>query len=238
MVAGGFRAGVIHARAMLPLAGCLLLFVASGRAAELTDTIDAARLDQPLLARAIFDETNRVRVELGRKPFAREQKLDEAADTQANIGALFRPPSHTNPFPLIATPEDRVRFAGLDPLRVSENIALLSIYDVPRNTTVYWLKNDSTLRDSRTGGPVRLHTYASFAKAIVSEWMNSPGHRANIVDERLRYLGCAVRASKSKDDMDMIFAVQAFFTPRRKNALAQSQPPPANDGPLRIPGGY
>ncbi|MBX3737623.1 MAG: CAP domain-containing protein [Candidatus Didemnitutus sp.] len=228
---------MIHARAILPLAG-LLLFVASGWAAELTDPIDAARLDQALLARAIFDETNRVRVQLGRKPFAREPKLDEAADTQANIGALFRPPSHTNPFPLIATPADRVRFAGLDPLRVSENIALLSIYDVPRNTSVYWLKNDSTLRDSRTGGPVRLHTYASFAKAIVGEWMNSPGHRANIVDEKLRYLGCAVRASKSKDDMDMIFAVQAFFTPRRKNAFAQTGRAPSSDAATRLRGGY
>lgn len=176
---------MIHARAILPLAG-LLLFVASGWAAELTDPIDAARLDQALLARAIFDETNRVRVQLGRKPFAREPKLDEAADTQANIGALFRPPSHTNPFPLIATPADRVRFAGLDPLRVSENIALLSIYDVPGNASVYSLKNDPTPRDPRTGEPLRVHTYATFAKAIVGEWMNSPGHRANIVDEKLR----------------------------------------------------
>lgn len=237
MAINRFRDVVIHARVLLPLAG-LLLIVVSSRAAELTDAIDAARLDQSLLARAIFDETNRVRVQVGRKPFAREQKLDEAADTQANIGALFRPVSHTNPFPLIATPEDRVRFAGLDPSRVSENIALISIYDVPKNTGVYALKNDATLRDSRTGAPVRVHTYASFARAIVGEWMDSPGHRANIVDKRLRYLGCAVRASKSRDDLDMIFAVQAFFTPRRKNAFVQTERPPAEGAFLRLQGGY
>lgn len=222
---------------MLRVAGLLLVTLA-GQAAELTDKIDVAQLDQSLLARAIFDETNRVRVQLGHKPFGREQKLDEAADTQANIGVLFRPPSHTNPFPLIATPEDRVRFAGLDPLRVSENIALLSIYDVPRNTAVYFLKNDPTLRDSRSGNAVQVHTYASFARAVVGEWMNSPGHRANIVDEKLRYLGCAVRSSTGKDDLDMIFAVQAFFTPRRKNAFAQTQVMPSSSAALRLRGRY
>lgn len=194
----------------------MLLIAQAACAAVLSDPIDPAALDEPLLARAIFDETNRVRAQLGLKPFRAEPKLNEAAETQARIGAVFRPPSHTNPFPLIATPLDRVKFAGLEPERVAENIAQLSIYDVPSGTSIYYLKNDHTLRDERNGEPVRSHTYTTFARAIVEAWMNSPGHRENLVNTKLRYLGCAAKMSRSQDDIPMIFAVQAFFTPKHK----------------------
>jgi len=199
---------------------CLSLFFALAahavRAATLTDVIDPAALDEPLLSRAIFDETNRVRAGLGLKSFGAEPKLNDAAETQARIGSLFRPPGHTNPFPMIATPLDRVKFAGLEPDRVAENIAQISIYDVPSGGSIYYLKNDRTLRDARNGNPVRTHTYASFAQAIVQAWMNSPPHRENVVSTTLRYLGCAAKISRSQDDIPMIFAVQSFFTPKRK----------------------
>lgn len=193
-------------------------------AAELLDTIRPEQLDEPLLARAIFAETNRVRVQLGLKVFRAEPKLDDAADTQARMGAVFRPPSHTNPFPLIATPLDRVKFAGLDPELVAENIAQISIYDVPSGVSIYYLKNDRTLRDARDGQPVRTHTYASFAEAIVQAWMNSPGHRENIMNAKLSFLGCAAKISRSQDDIPMIFAVQAFFTPKKAAAAKSSLP--------------
>ncbi|HLP24858.1 MAG TPA: CAP domain-containing protein [Acidobacteriota bacterium] len=192
-----------------------LCAAASVVAAELSDAIQPESLDERLIARAIFDETNRVRAQLGLKPLGAEPKLDDAADTQARVGAVFRPPSHTNPFPLIATPLDRVKFAGLEPERVAENIAQISIYDVPSGGSIYYLKNDRTLRDARNGQPVRTHTYESFAREIVQAWMNSPGHRENIVSTKLRYLGCAAKMSRSQDDIPMLFAVQAFYTPKK-----------------------
>ncbi len=198
---------------------CLWLAVVftgvSAAAAQLSDVIEPEQLDEPLLARAIFDATNRARAQLGLKMFRAEPKLDDAADTQARLGALFRPPSHTNPFPLIATPLDRVKFAGLDPELVAENIAQISIYDVPSGVSIYYFKNDRTLRDARNGQPVRTHTYASFAQAIVQAWMNSPGHRENIVNAKLHFLGCAAKISRSQDEIPMIFAVQAFYTPKK-----------------------
>lgn len=203
----------------------LVLFAAgSAMAAQLADAIDPANLDEPLLAREILAETNRVRARLGLKTFRAEPKLDDAADTQARMGAVFRPPSHTNPFPLIATPLDRVKFAGLDPELVAENIAQISIYDVPSGGSIYYLKNDRTLRDGRNGQPVRTHTYASFAQAIVQAWMNSPGHRENIVNATLSFLGCAAKISRSQDDIPMIFAVQVFYTPKPGKANRPSLP--------------
>jgi len=192
-----------------------MVVAVAASAARLEDVIDVTQLDRTLLARAIFDETNRVRVAAKLRAFKSEPKLDVAADTQAQMGAVFRPPSHTNPFPLIATPMDRAKFAGLEPDFVAENIALIAIYDAPTGTAIYVTSKDATVRDLRNDQPVRRHTYASFARAIVEAWMASPGHRANILDPKLRYLGCAVRPTKSLEDVDMLFGVQAFYTPRR-----------------------
>jgi uncharacterized protein YkwD len=39
-------------------------------------------------------------------------------------------------------------------------------------------------------------TYLDCADAIVKQWMNSPGHRANILNSRLSYLGCGAHACR------------------------------------------
>jgi uncharacterized protein YkwD len=169
------------------------------------------------LARAIFEETNRVRAQLGLKPFRAEPKLDDAADTQARLGSVFRPPSHTNPFPMIATPLARVKLTGLHPKFVAENIATIPVYDVPSGVGFYRLKGEEALRDSRSGELLRRHTYRSFAAAVVAAWMNSPGHRANIVSQTLHFLGCSAQPAQSRDAVEMIFAVQVFYTPKGRD---------------------
>lgn len=205
----------------------LILFLALGASVALSAATDGAAekikvegFDAPRMARAIFEATNRMRTQLGLPAFRGLAKLDDAAETQARIGALFRPPSHTNPFPLIATPRDRVKLTGLKPRFVAENIAMLAIYDVPSGAGFYRLKGETEVRDDKTGQPLRVHTYESFATAVVEAWMNSPGHRASIVDKRLEYLGCCALPAQSQSGIDMIFAVQVFYTPegRERNA--------------------
>lgn len=187
------------------------------RQTSLDQPIQTGGLDAALLAAAIFHETNRVREQLGLKRFRPHEQLDDAAETQATIGALFRPPSHTNPFPFIATPLDRVKQVGLNPRQVAENIALISVYDAPHGTGFYHLKDDPRLRDARSGELLQRHTYRTFAASIVEAWMNSPGHRENIVEPTLHFLGCAVRETKSMSDIDMVFGVQVFYTPDRRS---------------------
>jgi uncharacterized protein YkwD len=59
------------------------------------------------------------------------------------------------------------------------------------------------------------HTYASFAARVVDDWMNSPPHRANLVNPELTSLGCAARTCLSwRGRQEQIYAVQVFFTPR------------------------
>ena len=187
------------------------------RRPELDARIEAANFDRDLMATAIFDESNRVRRQLGLQTFLKEPRLDEAADLEAAVGRATQPPSHTNPFPKIGTPLQRVEYVGLKPREVAENIALLSIYDIDSDIGV-----GVTVRNGRrqfvhpeTGENLKTATYRGLATKVVDAWMKSPGHRANLVNPNLLYLGCSVQPTLSIMHVDQLFCVQVFFTPVR-----------------------
>lgn len=179
--------------------------------------INPEKFDRALLERAIFHESNRVRAELGLRAFLAEPLVDKAAQLEAEVGRASQPPSHTNPFPLIGTPGERVKYVGLDAARVAENIALISIYDTGRGRDVGIVTregrkhfvNPHTLEDLKPA------SYRVFAATVVQAWMDSPGHRANLVSPALTYLGCAVLPTVNINGVNNLFCVQVFFTPAR-----------------------
>jgi uncharacterized protein YkwD len=177
--------------------------------------LDVANFDRALMTAAIFHETNRVRLELKLPVFRTLPKLDEAADLEAAVGKVYQPPSHTNPFPLIGSPAARVKYVGLEASRVAENIALLSIYEVDPNVGVGVALRGGRKHfvDPRTQADLPPTTYRRFAARVVQAWMNSPGHRANIVDPNLTCLGCSVQPTINILGVDNLFCVQVFFTP-------------------------
>jgi hypothetical protein len=187
------------------------------RQPALDQPIDHAAFDRQLMARAIFHETNRVRDKLGLRRFGSLPKLDEAADLEASVGRVYQPPSHTNPFPMIGTPMERVQFVGLKPGQVAENIALLSIYDIEMSVGV-----GMTVREGRrqfvhpgTHEELKPATYRKVAANVVHGWMNSPAHRANMVNPALLYLGCSAQPTASMLGVEQLFCVQVFFTPEK-----------------------
>lgn len=184
----------------------------------LDQRIDAGPFDRALLAAAIFHETNRVRLTQKLRALQPLPQLDRAADVQADVGVVLRLPSHENPFPSIATPMDRVKFVGRTPGFVAENIARLPAYDIDNTDGVAGVKDDGqqrTVVNRRTGEELVPATYRAMAVRLVEAWMKSPHHRANIVSPLARHLGCSARATKGDANVDMIFAVQVFFAPRR-----------------------
>jgi uncharacterized protein YkwD len=174
--------------------------------------------DQALMSAAIFHETNRVRQRLGLKSFMHVPKLDEAADRKASIGILQNELTHDNPLPNTATPADRVRSVGLRYRQVAENIARLGLLDLSPGVTQVGVRprgGRTEFYRLDTKQTVQLHTYESFAEVVVASWMNSPGHRAHIVNPELTSLGCAARPCRSPVvNHEQVYAVQVFFTPR------------------------
>ncbi|HEX2861680.1 MAG TPA: CAP domain-containing protein, partial [Lacunisphaera sp.] len=188
------------------------------RRAEVKTVVDHGSFDADLMAVAIFHETNRVRRRLGLEAFTHLAKLDEAADLKAVMGVMQEELTHHNPLPETATPAARVESVGLVYRVVAENLARLSLLNVPPGVTQIGIRrrggrDEPYLLD--TGRTVEPHTYASFAARVVEDWMNSPGHRANIVSPELKQLGCAARPALSwKGRQEQVYAVQVFFTPR------------------------
>lgn len=210
----------------------IMTFVAAARAAdwaqmppedfarrpEVGAAIDHGKFDPVLMAAAIFHETNRVRLRLGLSPFIYLAKLDEAADLKVVMGVMQSELSHDNPLPATATPADRVSAVGLTYRMVAENLARLSLLNAPPGVAQVGVRRRNGREESYlldTGRVLAPHTYASFAARVVDDWLNSPPHRANIVNPALTSLGCAARATLSwKGRQEQIYAVQVFFTPR------------------------
>lgn len=156
------------------------------------ETIDFLKVDYPLLNAAIFYETNRVRALNGLPPLNHCPALEVAAEMHAHdmvIGDFF---SHDNPDdPDRRTPALRLAQVGITSGRRTENIADTfgiryqsgGLVVPPRTGQPYFL-------DYTTRRPIPPHTYLSFAAAVVDEWLHSPGHRENILDGRVKYLGC------------------------------------------------
>lgn len=200
--------------------GCARMVLTSGEipapALAEPEALDAriavADFDRERLSLAIFHETNRVRRELGLPAFRYLPKLNEAADLEAMVGRVYRPPGHTNPFPTIGTPLERVKYVGLKPHSVMENIALLPIYETDIGLVLRDGKYEPV--DLATREPPRPATYRGLAAKVVKSWMESPGHRMNIANPELRYLGCSAQPTVAVSGIDQLFCVQVFFTPQ------------------------
>lgn len=104
--------------------------------------------------------TNENRRRLGLKDVVVHSSLQQAAESHSAEMLKLGYFSHTSPVQQRSRPSDRVRLAGADPLLVSENIFQC------------------------TG-----HKPEAAAKLTVQEWMDSPGHRQNILDAQATHVG-------------------------------------------------
>jgi uncharacterized protein YkwD len=155
----------------------------------LLEGFDGARL-----SRAIFEETNRVRVVHCLKPLRPESGLDAAADQQATYTSLALRAGHDNPMPGERNAAERVQHQNVPVARVGENSIMMGAL--------------------RIEGPEPFYGYGEFAGLLVNAWMNSPEHRENILNAGFTELGCGARLSHAFRQGDFrIFAIQVFARP-------------------------
>ena len=180
---------------------------------KLKEQIDFSSINYPLLHASIFYETNQQREKAGVTPLMFHQSLEAAAYGHAQDMKTYEFFSHTSVVSEKESLGDRVLLAGFNWSWVGENIAKSFGIDYQAGTPVYSPnQNGGYFSYEYQGEPILPHTYLSFAKAIVNQWMNSPGHRANILNVNYRYLG--VGTTHYQDDtfymMDKFYGVQVF----------------------------
>lgn len=177
--------------------------------------IDPDAIDSELLSAAIFFETNVRRIEHGLKPLDHLPKLREAAAMQTEIMAERNVLAHVNPErPERRTPWQRIEEVGLDPKFAAENVATHFLLDYKSGKPFYAsIEGDRQVFSYQPDGdPIPYHTYLSFASSLLDQWMDSPEHRKNILDENPTHLGCAARLSRREGTMDVCYCAQEFFT--------------------------
>ncbi len=186
-------------------------FATSERAKE---SLDMEHVDADLMSAAIFHETNKRRAENHLPALRHLAKLDAAAAMHAKDMAEGGWLEHENPNDTKKrTPRDRVKLAGLDPSFIAENIATEFAIKYESGKPYYPMGNGNA--SSTPNGPaIPHHTYVSFAKALLDDWMNSPGHRQNILSSEAKSLGTAAYPAKAKDDeIPQFYAAQEFSAP-------------------------
>jgi uncharacterized protein YkwD len=157
-------------------------------------TVSLDHPDTAVLATAIFAETNRARAANGMPPLRRVAQLDSAAAEQALHMALVLHLEHSNPLPGERTVAERVTRTGFQAAHVAENAAM-------------WPAKPPAASGREA------YTYSQLAAVIVQGWMDSPGHRLNLLDAGNTCIGCSARFARNGLGETMVFATQEFALP-------------------------
>ncbi len=145
--------------------------------------------------REVLTQTNVERARAGLKPLLLEPRLSAAARLHALEMAQKNYFSHTGPTPNLRTPTDRIHAAGSLDWGAGENIAF---------------NEEPTAKVGAT---------------LMRQWMNSPPHRASILDASYTHIGIGVY----RDDAGRSYGVQNFVarafsvTPSVDTRVVESQ---------------
>ena len=151
---------------------------------EVNANVDWAKPNLPLLDAAIFQCTNEQRTLKGKKLFKYAEDLNKSASYHSGSMVKYNFFSHTNNFekPMKAFYQ-RMKYFGGSFNGCAENIAYSEYEDG--------------------------YSYLEVAKDIVQMWMDSEGHRENLMNTTYYELGCGTCVKKS-NSFYRVYATQDF----------------------------
>ena len=149
--------------------------------------LNITNLDQSLLSYAIFLETNRERAKYSIPPLSYMPKLSNVAlyhsKEMVKNNYLGHNDKNGNGF------SKRMRMHNLPKTRLSENCALSFGIEYDSKCKIRF---NGSGNFKKNGKQIPYRTYRSAAKNIVSNLMNSAGHRKNILDKKVNKVGVGV----------------------------------------------
>lgn len=179
---------------------------------KFNESINFNEIDYSRINAAIFFVTNEQRSKKKMKFLQYSPKLEEIASIHSKDMYVNNFFSHENKFNKNKlTPNDRAKLVGISNPFIAENIAEAFGLQYKPETNVY-IKESGVFTYKSGGDPIPPHTYLSFADAVVGSWMNSPGHKKNILAENALQLGCGVFFFRDKgfNQMPTFKATQNF----------------------------
>ena len=141
-----------------------------------------ARVDQKLLDAVVRAEVNYHRCRAGLRPLGpAKSALVEVAEAHSRWMARARTLSHRSGVAGASSLTERIRAANVEASKGAENIGMVHRYRID-GQHFRIVDGASCSFASRSGERLDAHSYASLARHAVGLWMNSSGHRRNILD--------------------------------------------------------
>lgn len=179
----------------------------------LEKAINIKHIDTELMEAAIRYYTNIQRQRYGLKELVPHKKLTECARGHSGEMALLTTFGHISPNPYSRRLTDRLKNAGIDlpGNKYGENIAvdyILHLAGIPYIKR--WKDGKIHYYYSHGEREVLPQSYDRFAKAMVNNWMLSPGHKANLLEKTFTHIGIGVAKGKH-EKIDALYVTQNFL---------------------------
>jgi uncharacterized protein YkwD len=175
-------------------------------------TIEPKTFDASILNACIFFATNEVRVKHKLPPLKYHLALEASSTIHSKDMAELDFFNHSNKkIKNHREPEDRAREAGITNPHIAENIIEGFVLNYQSGKEVI-ADSPGKFIDAKTKEPLDTLTYLELTDNLIEMWMNSEGHRANILSSKAIELGCgtALYYMKNFNDMPAVKATQNF----------------------------
>ena len=169
---------------------------------NLKNRIDLLNFDLHFLNAAVFHLTNIERSHANLPLFGFYENLYKSAVLHSESMIEYDYFDHVNRIQKKwRTPKDRILYFDESYRSLAENILENNLLEHEGDVLKYrTVKNsDGTLLYlDLNGQEIKYGTYLFIAKRLVLQWMNSPPHRANILDDNMSLLGCSCAINETK----------------------------------------
>lgn len=171
---------------------------------ELQRRVPKLFVNTELLNAAIFWFTNLERRKNGLAQFKFHGKLMQMATLHSEQMRQHRFFDHENKYDSrLKTLSDRLEHVKDDSFQgfmsFAENIADCPVIKANESFT-YSIRDGVVHFYTMDGKEFFPYTYSEMAQSVVDSWMNSPGHRANIMNPDYQYLGCGCAPYEDKQE--------------------------------------
>jgi uncharacterized protein YkwD len=209
------------ARNFLPfvLAACFAVFLsvniaqakcAVQRVAGAEKTISSKQINQALLDAAILAEVNYYRCKHGLRKLAPARGLRKQASKHslwmARSGKLSLKATKGS----ARTLTSRLKSSGRKFKTGAENIGVMRLYNIDGRRFLI-RSSGQCVFTTPSGKPLGRHSYRSLAQLAVREWMESPGHRKNILLRNASHMGSGGGIRPNARHCGAVFLTQIFL---------------------------
>ncbi|MEM6539388.1 MAG: CAP domain-containing protein [Pseudomonadota bacterium] len=193
----------------LPVAAEACTRIVSKAAAQ--TVVPASRINQKMLNEAVRAEVNFHRCRAGLSGLSNAgAPLAKEARGHSRWMAQSQQLTHRSTVPGRSSLRQRIKASGVQ-FRVGlENIGMVHRYQID-NRRFKIVDSNQCKFTTYQGQSLPAHSYASLARHIVDLWMNSPGHRRNILDRQAKRVSTAVAFDPNAQYCGRFWLTQNFI---------------------------